>query len=125
MQESETTKNTLSSPTKDERTWAMLCHFSAFLGCIFPLGNIIAPLIIWLSKKEDMPFVRDQGREVLNFQISMVLYFIIALALCIILIGIPILLGLVIFEFIIIIVGGIRSNDGALYRYPITIRLLN
>ncbi len=124
MQEAESSINTLS-PTKDERNWAMLCHFSAFLGCIIPFGNIIAPLIIWLSKREERPFVRDQGKEVLNFQISMVLYFIIAGVLCIFLIGIPILIGLAIFEFIFIIVGGIRSNDGELYRYPITIRFLN
>ena len=58
-------------PTKDERTWAMLCHFSAFSGLIFPFGNFLAPLIIWLIKKEEMPFVEDQGKEVLNFQISM------------------------------------------------------
>tara|TARA_Y100001960_G_C13933342_1_gene475575 strand:+ start:93 stop:467 length:375 start_codon:yes stop_codon:yes gene_type:complete len=124
MQEADQSINSLS-PNKDERTWAMLCHFSAFLGCIFPIGNIIAPLIIWLSKRDKMPFVRDQGREVLNFQISMVLYFIIAVVLCFVLIGIPILIGLAIFEFIFIIVGGIRSNDGECYRYPITIRFLN
>ena len=40
-----------SQPTKDERTWAMLCHFSAFAGLIFPFGNFLAPLIIWLIKK--------------------------------------------------------------------------
>ena len=55
-------------PTEDERTWAMLCHFSAFSGLIFPLGNFLAPLIIWLIKKEEMPFVEDQGKEVLNFR---------------------------------------------------------
>ena len=87
-----------NQPSKDERTWAMLCHFSAFTGFIFPLGgNILAPLILWLIKKEELPFVDDQGKEVLNFQISMTIYFIISGILCIILIGIPIFIGLVIF----------------------------
>ena len=112
-------------PTKDERTWAMLCHFSSFTGFIFPLGgNIIAPLIIWLIKKEELPFVDDQGKEVLNFQISMTIYFIISGILCIILIGIPIFIGLVIFGFIITIIAAISANDGTPYRYPINIRFI-
>ena len=111
-------------PTKDERTWGMLCHFSAFIGFIFPIGNILAPLIIWLIKKEEMPFVQDQGKEVINFQISITIYFIISAFLCIILIGIPIIIGLGIFDFIITIIAAISSNDGKLYRYPINLRLI-
>ena len=110
--------------SKDERTWAMLCHFSTYIGFIFPFGNIIVPLIIWLSKREDLPLVEDQGREVLNFQISMTIYFIISGILCIILIGIPILIGLIIFNFIITIVAAISANDGKYYRYPINLKLI-
>ena len=55
-------------PSKDERTWAMLCHFSAYAGCVFPFGNILGPLIIWLSKREDYPLVADQGKEILIFK---------------------------------------------------------
>ena len=112
------------TPSKDERTWAMLCHFSTYTGFIFPFGNIIVPLIIWLSKREDLPLVEDQGREVLNFQISMTIYFIISGILCIILIGIPILIGLIIFDFIITIVAAISANDGKYYRYPINLKLI-
>ena len=110
--------------TKDERTWAMLCHFSAFTGLIFPFGNFLAPLIIWLIKKEEMPFVEEHGKEVLNFQISMTIYLLISGILCIILIGIPILIGLVIFCFIITIIAAISANDGKSYRYPINLRLI-
>ena len=113
-----------TTPSKDERTWAMLCHFSTYIGFIFPFGNIIVPLIIWLSKREDLPLVEDQGREVLNFQISITFYFIISGILCIILIGIPILIGLIIFDFIITIVAAISANDGKYYRYPINLRLI-
>jgi uncharacterized Tic20 family protein len=112
------------TPSKDERTWAMLCHFSTYIGFIFPFGNIIVPLIIWLLKREDLPLVEDQGREVLNFQISMTIYFIISGILCIILIGIPILIGLIIFDFIITIVAAISANDGKYYRYPINLKLI-
>ena len=113
-----------NQPSKDERTWAMLCHFSAFAGLIFPFGNFLAPLIIWLIKKEELPFVDDQGKEVLNFQLSMIIYFLISGILCIILIGIPIVIGLVIFCFIITIIAAISANDGKSYRYPINLRLI-
>ena len=113
-----------NQPSKDERTWAMLCHFSAFAGLIFPFGNFLAPLIIWLIKKEELPFVEDQGKEVLNFQISMTIYLLISGMLCIILIGIPIIIGLVIFCFIITIIAAISANDGKFYRYPINLRLI-
>ena len=113
-----------TTPSKDERTWAMRCHFSTYIGFIFPFGNIIVPLIIWLSKREDLPLVEDQGREVLNFQISMTIYFIISGILCIILIGIPIVIGLIIFDFIITIVAAISANDGKYYRYPINLKLI-
>ena len=113
-----------NQPSKDERTWAMLCHFSAFTGLIFPFGNFLAPLIIWLIKKEELPLVEDQGREVLNFQISMTIYFLISGILCIILIGIPIVIGLIIFCFIITIIAAISANDGKSYRYPINLRLI-
>ena len=113
-----------NQPTKDEKTWAMLCHFSSFAGLIFPFGNFLAPLIIWLIKKEEMPFVEDQGKEVLNFQISMTIYLLISGILCFILIGIPFVIGLGIFNVIITIIAAIKANDGESYRYPINLRLI-
>ena len=112
------------TPSKDERTWAMLSHFSALCMFIFPFGNILAPLIIWLIKKEEMPFVENQAKEVLNFQISMTIYLLISGILCFILIGIPFVIGLVIFNVIITIIAGIKANDGKSYQYPINLRLI-
>jgi len=110
--------------SKDECTWAMLSHFSALCMFIFPFGNILAPLIIWLIKKEEIPFVEDQAKEVLNFQISMTIYMIGSFILFLLLIGIPIFIGLGIFNVIITIVAGIKANDGKAYRYPINLRLV-
>ena len=112
------------TPSKDERTWAMLSHFSALCMFIFPFGNILAPLIIWLIKKEEMSFVEDQAKEVLNFQISMTIYLLISGILCFILIGIPFVIGLGIFNVIITIIAAISANDGKSYRYPINLRLI-
>ncbi len=111
--------------SRDEKMWAMLTHISTFAAFVFPVGNIIAPLIIWLIKKDEFPLVDDQGKEVLNFQISMTIYIIASVVLVFFVIGIPVLIGLVIFDFIITIIGAVKANDGIKYRYPITIRFLN
>ena len=92
---------------------------------IIPFGNILAPLIIWLIKKDDLVFVNDQGKEVLNFQISMIIYLFISILLCFILIGIPILISLIIFNLIVTIVAAVSANDGKYYRYPISIKFIN
>ena len=110
---------------KDENMWAMLCHLSTFSGFIIPLANIIAPLIIWSMKKDEFPLVEDQGKEAMNFQISMTIYFICAAILIFILIGIPLLIGLATFDIIVTIIAAVKANEGTKYRYPLAIRLLN
>lgn len=112
--------------SKDEKMWAMLCHLSALALFIIPVfGNIIAPLVIWILKKEEFPHVDDQGKEALNFQISMTIYFTAAAFLILVAIGIVILPLLGIFWLIMIIIASIKANDGEKYRYPFTIRLVN
>lgn len=113
-----------TSLSKDERMWGMLCHISAFAFFIFPFGNIIGPLVIWLIKKDVYPFVNEQGKESLNFQISVTIYAFAALLLSIILIGIPILIALFFFNFIMVVIAAIKSNDGFHYRYPLSIELI-
>ena len=71
---------------KDERMWAMFCHLSSF-------AHIFGPLIIWLIKREEMPLVDDQGREALNFQISITIYALICVPFMFVLVGIPMLFG--------------------------------
>lgn len=114
----------INLPSKTEKTWAMLCHVSIFIGMIIPFGNILAPLVIWLIKKDEMSFVKDQGIQVLNFQISMTIYLILSIFLIILLIGIPMIFGLFIINFISTIIGAIQSNDGKLYRYSLSIQFI-
>ncbi len=110
--------------SKDARTFGMLCHLIAFSGFIIPFGNIIGPLIIWLIKKDEFEFVDDQGKESLNFQISVIIYAIISAILIIVVIGIFLLVALGIFVIVMIIIATIRANEGQRYRYPLTIRIL-
>jgi uncharacterized protein len=110
---------------RGERNWTMLCHLATFSGCVVPLGNILVPLAIWWAKRDTYPLVREQGLEVVNFQISLILYLIGAGLLSIVLIGLPILFGLLAFDFIITIVAIVRASDGRGYRYPLNLRLLS
>ncbi len=100
-------------------------HLAGLLGSIlFTIGNIAAPLVIWLIKKEDHPFIYEQGKEVLNFQISMTLYFWISGILCFVLVGFLLLPVLAIFEIIVVIIAAIKASDGEPYKYPLTIRFI-
>ncbi|MDH3797996.1 MAG: DUF4870 domain-containing protein [Desulfobacterales bacterium] len=109
---------------KEERQWAMLAHLGTFSSMFVPLGNFIAPIVIWQIKKHESDFVVEQAKESLNFQITLILYFIISIPLCFIIIGFFLIFALVIFGLIMVIVGGIRANEGEDFCYPMTLRLI-
>ena len=111
--------------TQQERSWAMLIHLSGLAGFIIPFGNIVAPLILWLMKKDQSIFINDQGKEALNFQITYTLYAIAAGLLIFLLIGLLLLPLVGIVALILIFVAGIRANEGTYYRYPLTLRLIS
>jgi len=112
------------SSTPESRMWATLAHISALSGLIVPFGNILGPLVVWLIKREEMPFVDNQGKEALNFNISMSIYMLVAMALILVLIGIPLLIFLAIAWLVLVILASIKANEGVAYRYPVTIRLI-
>ncbi len=117
-------------PPREHCTMGMLCHLLAFAGHIVPLGNIIGPLIIWLVKKDEMPFVDDQGRQSLNFQITVTLMAfglgLLAVVTCGLgaVIAVPGIIALVIFDTVMIILATIKANDGIAYRYPLSIQFI-
>jgi hypothetical protein len=110
--------------SSDERMWGMLCHLSTFAGYLVPFGNILGPLIIWLVKKDEYAFVDDQGKEALNFQISITIYSLVSGILILALIGIPLLIAVIIFSVVMTVIAAIKANGGEYYRYPLTIRLV-
>lgn len=124
MQTDQTTPQPSPVDTRDQNMWAMLCHLSALAGFIIPFGNIIGPLVIWMIKKDVYPLVDDQGKEALNFQISMTIYYVVAGILILILIGIPLLIGLALFSLVVTIIAMVKASDGVAYRYPLSIRLI-
>jgi uncharacterized protein len=112
-------------PTQEERTWGMIAHLSAFAVFIFPLGgNIIAPLIIWLTRRDTSVFVDTEAKEALNFNITVSLAWIVCGALMFALIGVP--LGLVVFLgwLVMTIVAAVKATEGVGYRYPVSLRFV-
>lgn len=124
-----------SGVPQQERQWAMFAHLSALLGGLLTSavggwGFFIGPLVIWLMKKDEMPFVNDQAKEALNFNITVSAVFLLLLVFTIITIGIgalltvPLMLIIGIAALVFIIIAAIKANEGVAYRYPLTIRLI-
>ncbi|PYI73707.1 MAG: DUF4870 domain-containing protein [Verrucomicrobia bacterium] len=114
-----------STSSPDVRTWNVLCHATALAGFFVPwAGHILGPLIVWLVKRNDSPEIDEHGKESLNFQISMLIYNVIAGVLCLVLIGFVILGILHILNLILVIIASIQASEGKFYRYPLAIRLI-
>ena len=114
---------TASSPTV--RNWCVLAHALALVGFFVPLaGHIVGPLVIWLAKRDDSAEIDAHGKESVNFQISMLIYNMIAGVLCLVLIGFFMLGILHLLNLILVIVASIQASEGKLYRYPLCIRLI-
>lgn len=109
---------------KEARNWGMACHLAALAGFVIPFGSIIGPLVVWLMKREESGFVDRQGKESLNFQITMLIAFLISLVLVFVLIGFLLIAAVVIFDLIMIIVATIKASEGEDFRYPISLRLV-
>ncbi len=103
---------------KDDKTFGMLAHllgvFTAFVG----------PLVIWLIKKDESPFVNDQAKEALNFQIVMTIGYVISSFLTAFLIGCITYPVLIILSLVFGIMGTMKANEGTAYRYPFNIRII-
>lgn len=104
----------------------MICHLAGLAGFVVPVivSGVIAPLIIWLIKKDEDPFIDENGKEVVNFQISISIYSMACIPLVFIVIGVPLLIGVWIFDLVCIIIAALKANEGQHYRYPLTIRLI-
>ncbi|PAU55059.1 DUF4870 domain-containing protein [Pseudomonas indica] len=111
-------------PSQEARQWAMFCHFAAFLGLVFPFGNLLGPLIVWQIKKDFDPFVDTQGKEALNFQITVAIAVVACFLLMLVVIGFPLLALVSIGALVLTIIGGIKANEGQAYRYPFCLRLV-
>ena len=107
------------TPTQDEKNLGLIMHVLSLVGF-----SLIGPLIVWLIKKDESAFINIQGRELLNFQLSILIYALICIPLCFVLIGIPMLFVIGFTSLILTIIGLVKASEGKIYRFPLTIRML-
>ena len=107
------------------RQWAMFLHLSLLAGFIVPILGLVAPILIWQLKKAEFPALDVHGKIVMNWIISSISYAVISAILILVLIGIPLLIGLGVLCIIFPIIGGIKANNGEVWRYPLSIEFLN
>ena len=124
-----------SGISAEERQWAMFAHLSALVGGLLTSaaggwGTFIGPLVIWLVKKDTMPFVNDQGKEALNFNITVAIICLALVLLSIVTLGIGLIIAIPawvivgIAWLVLTILAAVKANEGVAYRYPLTLRLI-
>jgi len=113
-------------PTADERQWALVAHLSGLVASALGGFAFLGPLIVWLIKKDQSPFVADQAKEALNFQIAVTIALLVSVAIAIATCVGAILLPIVgIGSLVFAIIAAVEANKGVYYRYPYSIRLIN
>ncbi|MCH1919582.1 DUF4870 domain-containing protein [Shewanella sp. A3A] len=114
----------LNTVTKEERDMGILVHVASFAGYIIPFGNILGPLIVYLMKRDESEFVAACGKNCLNFQISLAIYFIISIVLAFVVVGFLIMGLLALLNLIVTVIAAIKASEGTVYHYPLAIRFL-
>ncbi len=110
----------------------MLCHLSGLLGYLGNIvGSVVGPLIVWLVKKDELPEVDQHGKEALNFNISVGIYFLILIAATVLTLGfgailtVPLMIALTIFHVVCVIVAALKASKGEAYQYPMSMRIVS
>lgn len=111
------------SPTPENiRQWTLILHLSQYAGLIVPFANLVAPIVIWQLKKNEMPELDAHGKHVVNWQISMLIYAAVSAVLMLVLVGFLMLGILAILYLVFPLIGSIKANNGELWHYPLTIK---
>ena len=113
---------------KEERKWAMVCHLSALSGFVIPFGNVIGPLVVWSWKKNGSEFVDEHGKTALNFQMTLTIFIFGSLLISIsnrflLMILLPVIAILSIYNLIMIIISGVKANNGEYAEIPLSARI--
>jgi len=118
-------KDLIPNPDSGERNWAVLCHLSSLLAMITLGAGIIAPTVLWLIKKDESEFINEQGKEALNFSITVLLAWIACIPFTFIIIGFAMMGIVLVTWFIFAIIAALTASRGENYRYPFSLRLIN
>jgi len=108
----------------NENTYLLLMHLSQFAGFILVGLGFALPVIMWLTNKEN-PNVDRHGKNIVNFMISMFIYFCISGVLILLLIGIPLMIALAVMQFVFIIIATVKASNGEYWKYPLSIKFFS
>ena len=108
-----------------EKNWAVGLHLSKFAGCLFPLGNVLGPLVVWLIKKDSSPKLDEIGKQVINYNLSMTLWFFVCIPLVLLFIGFFMMGALALADLIFTVLAAVAASNGQRYKYPLTIRFIS
>jgi len=111
--------------SQENRIWAIVAHLSTFLTGSIPFINFIGPLVVYLVKKDESEHVAVHAKEALNFQLTTLIYYVVAFILCFVVIGFFLVPAIWIFSVVVTIVATIKASEGKLYYYPMTIRFFS
>ena len=110
--------------TNDEITWGSAAHWSALVASVIGLP-FLGPLIVMLTKGNESAYIRRQSVESLNFQLSILIYFLVSFVLIFVLVGVFLALIVGVAWLVFTIIGAVRASHGEEYRYPLTIRMVS
>ena len=99
----------------------MLMHLSQFAGFILPIAGFVAPILMWITNKENSTQVDLHGKNIINFMISYAIY---AAVLCITIIGIPVAIVLGILYLVFVVLASLKANNGEYWKYPLSIQFI-
>lgn len=108
----------------EERTWAGAAHWGALVASVVALA-FLGPLLVLLLKGRESAFVRRNAVESLNFQLSVLIYGVVSVVLCLVLVGFLLLAALGVAWLVLTIIGAVRASSGEEFRYPLTIRMVS
>ena len=115
-------QNSLMTP--EQKQMGMFLHLSQLIGLLIPFGGIIAPILIWQLKKDEMPALDAHGKMVANWILSSLIYWVVSIVLTFVLVGLLGILALIVMSIAYPIIGGIKANNNEFFEYPLTIKFL-
>ena len=110
--------------TTGEKQTGMFLHLSQLLNFVIPFAGVIAPIVIWQMKKDEIPALDAHGKMIVNWMISALIYSAVSLVLAIVLVGFLGFIALTVVGVAFPIIGAIKANNGELWEYPLTIKFL-
>ncbi len=109
----------------EENAFCLLLHLAAFANLVLPFGGLVLQIVMWTTNKHASATIDAHGKNVLNWFLSFIIYGLISAVLCLVIIGIPLLIALLICDLVFRIMGAVKANNGVVWKYPLSIRFLS